>query len=63
MIREERNIDFYTTGRQPSEQDFTRISEWIRKEKQKTIGKKQKPVSSDRRAEFGSKKTKTKAAV
>ena len=33
MIKEEKNIDFYTTGRQPSEQEFTRISEWIKKDK------------------------------
>ena len=35
MIKESKNIDFYTTGRQPSEQDFARISEWIKKNKQK----------------------------
>ncbi len=35
MIKEAKNIDFYTTGRQPSDQDFARISEWIRKKKGK----------------------------
>lgn len=35
MIKEARNIDFYTTGRQPSEQDFARISEWIKMDKEK----------------------------
>lgn len=35
MIKEPKNIDFYTTGRQPSEQDFKRISEWIKKDKQR----------------------------
>ncbi len=35
MVKEAKNIDFYTTGRQPSEQDFARISEWIRKKKEK----------------------------
>lgn len=35
MIKEEKNIDFYTTGRQPSEQEFARISEWIKKDKEK----------------------------
>ena len=35
MIKEAKNIDFYTSGRQPSEQDFARISEWIRKHKKK----------------------------
>ena len=35
MIKEEKNIDFYTTGRQPSEKDFERISEWIKNKKRK----------------------------
>lgn len=35
MIKEEKNIDFYTTGRQPSVQEFARISEWIKKDKEK----------------------------
>jgi len=34
MVKEPKNIDFYTTGRQPTEQDFIRISEWIKKDKQ-----------------------------
>lgn len=39
MIKEEKNIDFYTTGRQPSEKEFERISEWIRQKKAKTSKK------------------------
>lgn len=35
MIKEAKNVDFYTTGRQLSDQDFALISEWIRKDKQK----------------------------
>lgn len=35
MIKEAKNIDFYTTGRQPSAEDFERISEWIRQKKEK----------------------------
>ncbi len=35
MIKEAKNIDFYTTGRQPSEQDFARISEWIKNDKER----------------------------
>jgi hypothetical protein len=35
MIKEAKNVDFYTSGRQPSEEDFARISEWIKKDKQK----------------------------
>ena len=34
MIKEAKNIDFYTSGRQLSDQDFLRISEWIKKKKQ-----------------------------
>ncbi len=40
MVKEAKNIDFYTTGRQPSDQDFERISEWIRKRKKLTKTKK-----------------------
>ncbi len=40
MIKEAKNVDFYTTGRQPSEQDFARISEWIKKDKQKQASRK-----------------------
>ena len=35
MIKEAKDIDFYTSGRQPSEQDFVRISEWIKRNKKK----------------------------
>jgi hypothetical protein len=45
MIKEAKNVDFYTTGRQPSDQDFARISEWIRKNKEKQNRKKQKQTS------------------
>ncbi len=40
MIKEAKNVDFYTIGRQPSEQDFARISEWIKKDKQKQASRK-----------------------
>ena len=40
MVKEAKNIDFYTTGRQPSDQDFERISEWIRKRKNMTKAKR-----------------------
>lgn len=40
MIKEAKNVDFYTTGRQPSVQEFTRISEWIIKDKQKQATRK-----------------------
>jgi hypothetical protein len=29
MLKEPKNIDFITTGKQPCEDDFSRISEWI----------------------------------
>lgn len=46
MIKEEKNIDFYTTGRQPSEQDFARISEFIKKEK----GKKKESGQTEKKS-------------
>ncbi len=33
MIKEPKNIDFYTTGRQPSKKEFAIVSEWIKKRK------------------------------
>ena len=45
MIKEAKNVDFYTTGRQPSEQDFARISEWIKQDKQKQDAHKSKPTT------------------
>ena len=35
MIKEAKNIDFCTSGKELTEQDFERISEWIRKNKLK----------------------------
>ena len=40
MVKEPKNIDFYTTGRKPSEQDFIRISEWIKKDKKRKLIRK-----------------------
>ena len=34
MVREADNIDFLTTGRQPSDRDFKRISKWISDQKE-----------------------------
>ncbi len=45
MIKETKNMDFYTTGRQPSEKEFARISEWIRKKKERTS---KKPTSKQK---------------
>jgi hypothetical protein len=42
MIKEPKNIDFYTTGKQPSEQDFKLISEWIKKDKQRRLTRTEK---------------------
>jgi hypothetical protein len=33
MVKEAKNIDFYTTGKEPSALDFQRISQWIAKRK------------------------------
>ena len=43
MVKEPKNIDFYTTGRQPGEEDFAKISEWIKKNKERA--KRRKRVS------------------
>jgi hypothetical protein len=40
MVKEPKNVDFYTTGRQPSQEDFARISELIKKEKEAASAKK-----------------------
>ena len=43
MVKEPKNIDFYTTGRVLSDSDFQRISEWISRKKQK-LGKTNKAI-------------------
>jgi len=48
MIKESKEVDFLTTGRQPSEQEFARISEWIKKDKQKQIHRKKSKPSSEK---------------
>ena len=45
MVKEAKNIDFYTTGRQPSEDDFKRISEWIRQRKERENKAKKSSVA------------------
>jgi hypothetical protein len=30
MIKEAKNIDLYTTGRQPSEEEYSCIGEWVK---------------------------------
>ena len=37
MIKEPKNIDFYTTGKQPSKEEFAKISAWIQKKKGKDL--------------------------
>ena len=47
MIKEAKNVDFYTAGRQPSEQDFAKISEWIKRDRQKQeVSKKERVVAA-----------------
>ena len=46
MVREPKDVDFYTTGRQPTEQEFTRISEWIKQDKQKQAARKTKATTA-----------------
>ena len=40
MVKEHKNVDFYTTGKQLPEQDFARISEWIKQDKEKQAARK-----------------------
>ena len=44
MVKEPKNIDFYTTGRQPSDADFAKISEWIKKNKEAVKRRKRASV-------------------
>ena len=52
MIKEAKDIDFYTSGRQPSEQDFAHISEWIRKHKKKEKSSAPKLQQVKKRSSF-----------
>jgi hypothetical protein len=38
MINEPKNIDFYTNGKQTSDEEFMRISKWIKKQKNNLSG-------------------------
>ncbi|MEZ0484986.1 hypothetical protein [Fibrella aquatica] len=39
MIKEPKDIDFYTSGRQLSNQEFASISQWIATDKKKQVVK------------------------
>jgi hypothetical protein len=43
MVKEAGNIDFLTTGRQPSESEFKKVSKWIADRKNK-LQKKSPPI-------------------
>ncbi len=61
MIKEAKDVDFYTTGRQPSEYDFARISEWIKRDKKKWSSfKKASPGGQRHFAQHGSGQVKAK---
>jgi hypothetical protein len=49
MIKEPPKIDFYTTGKQPTEKDFTRISDWIKKDKKRKEIKKEKGLAEKKK--------------
>jgi hypothetical protein len=49
MIKEDKNADFLTTGRQPSEEDFARISEWIKNDKQKKTTRLKNEIPAGRK--------------
>lgn len=44
MVKESKKLDFSTTGRQLSDRDFFRISEWIKKRKSKKAARSKKMV-------------------
>jgi hypothetical protein len=49
MIRQPKNVDFYTTRRHLSEEDFAKISEWIKMQKNKNdklVARKKSQVQS-----------------
>jgi uncharacterized membrane protein (GlpM family) len=48
MIKESKNRDFYTSGKQPSEMDFARISHWIKQQKLKLNATKKKVVAKNK---------------
>jgi hypothetical protein len=48
MIKEAKHLDFHTTGRQPSESDFARISAWIKRDKKKQQTRHSKPTTDSK---------------
>ncbi len=44
MVREAKNVDFYTSGKMPSDEDFAKISEWIKAQKGNTKRRKKAVV-------------------
>ena len=44
MVKEPKNIDFYTTGRQPSDKEFELVSEWIKNRKKQTKKRPLRPL-------------------
>lgn len=46
MIKEDKKVDFLTTGWQTSEDGFARISEWIKRDKQKQSTRKRSEQSA-----------------
>jgi len=44
MVKEPKNIDFSTTGRQPSDKEFSLISEWIKRKKAQNKSRKLRSV-------------------
>jgi hypothetical protein len=48
MIKESKNIDFYTSGKQTSEMDFARISNWIKQQKLKLNAARKKVATKNK---------------
>lgn len=53
MIKEPKHIDFYTSGRQLSKEDFALISQWIASDKQKQSEKATKGLRKRQKSLVG----------
>ncbi len=60
MIKEPKNIDFHTSGRQLSNEDFALISQWIATDKKKQSGKTMKDLQKRQKNRVQTKAIDTK---
>lgn len=50
MIKEPKHIDFYTSGRELSTEDFALISQWIAADKQKQSAQSREGLRKDKKS-------------